>query len=76
VVDRATLSCALDRLTMLSAGGDADLAALFAHAEVKRTFCGQRSPILAATPEHAVKVPLPRNTKSGAVKLRGRLSMR
>ncbi len=76
VVDRATLSCALDRLTMLSAGGDGDLAALFASAEVKRTFCGQRSPILAATPEHAVRPPLPHNAKSGAVKLRGRVSMR
>ncbi len=76
VVDRAALSCALDRLTMLSAGGDPDLAALFARAEVKRTFCGQRSPILAATPEHALPAPQPRNVKSGAVKLRGRLSMR
>jgi hypothetical protein len=77
VVDRATLTCALDRLTMLSAGGDADIAGLFARAEVKRTFCGQRSPILAATPEHAIQVPLPRNMKSDrGVKLRGRLSMR
>jgi hypothetical protein len=77
VVDRAMLTCALDRLTMLSAGGDADLAALFASAEVKRTFCGQRSPILAATPEHALPTPQPRNLKSErAVKLRGRLSMR
>jgi hypothetical protein len=76
VVDRAMLSCALDRLTMLSSGNDPDLAALFARAEVKRTFCGQRSPILAATPERAVPVAPPRNTKSGAVKLRGRLSMR
>ncbi len=56
VVDRATLACALDRLTMLSAGGDAKLAGLFARAEIKRTFCGQRSPILAATPEHEVQV--------------------
>jgi hypothetical protein len=76
VVDRAMLSCALDRLTMLSSGNDPDLAALFAQAEVKRTFCGQRSPILAATPERAAPVAPPRNTKSGAVKLRGRLSMR
>jgi hypothetical protein len=77
VVDRATLSCALDRLTMLSAGGDADLAALFARAEVKRTFCGQRSPILAATPEHALPAPAPRNVRSDrGIKLRGRLSMR
>ncbi len=76
IVDRATLSCALDRLTMLSSGNDPDLAALFAQAEVKRTFCGQRSPVLAATPEHALPAPKPRTTKTGAVKLRGRLSMR
>jgi hypothetical protein len=76
VVDRAVLSCALDRLTMLSAGGDPALAMLFANAEVKRTFCGQRGPILAATPERAMEPPLPRNPKFGALKLRGRLSLR
>ncbi len=50
-VSRATLACAIDRLTILSAGGDGKVAELFARAEVKRTFCGQRNPILAATPE-------------------------
>ena len=54
VVDRATLTCMLDRLTMLSAGGDSRLDAMFARAEVKRTFCGHRTPIFAATPERAV----------------------
>jgi hypothetical protein len=68
LVDRAALLCTLDRLTMLSAGGDTKLAGLFAHAEIKRTFCGQRSPILAATPERNVAVAIPRS-----VKLRGRL---
>ena len=68
VVDRATLVCVLDRLTIISAGGDQDLAELFAHAEVKRTFCGQRSPILAATPEHEARV-----TTSSKSRLRGRL---
>jgi hypothetical protein len=77
VVDRAVLACALDRLTMLSAGGDPEMAALFARAEVKRTFCGQRSPILAATPEHAIAAPLPRDIKSArGLKLRGHISMR
>jgi hypothetical protein len=80
LVDRAMLACALDRLTMLSSGNDADLAALFAHAEVKRNFCGQRSPILAATPEGTLPDPQARNTKLGisfrTLKLRGRLSMR
>ena len=58
-VDRATVACMLDRLTMLSAGGDAALAGLFARAEIRRTFCGARNPILAATPEREVPVPTP-----------------
>jgi hypothetical protein len=62
-VDRATLACALDRLTILSAGGDSDLAGLFANAELKRTFCGARNPILAATPERDVPVPIPHSIK-------------
>ena len=76
VVDRATLACALDRLTMLSAGGDPKLAGLFARAEIKRAFCGQRNPILAATPEHEAQLA-PQNAKlARSVKLRGRLSQR
>ncbi len=72
VVDRATLACLLDRLTIISAGGDELLAGLFARAEIKRTFCGQRSPILAATPERAVAVPIPRSVKAArGVRLRG-----
>jgi hypothetical protein len=74
VVDRATLACALDRLTMLSAGGDPRLEALFAHAEIKRTFCGQRSPILAATPEREQKAVSQRKGKSSRrAELRGRI---
>jgi len=77
VVDRAMLSCALDRLTMLSSGNDPDVAALFARAEVKRTFCGERSPILAATPEHELPAPLPRDARfAHGLKLRGRISTR
>jgi hypothetical protein len=49
VVDRAMVACLLDRLTLVN--GDANLHEMFARAEVKRTFCGQRNPILAATPE-------------------------
>ncbi|HYA06097.1 MAG TPA: hypothetical protein VEF90_09435 [Xanthobacteraceae bacterium] len=72
-VDRATLACALDRLTILSAGGDATLAGLFARAELKRTFCGRRDPILAATPEREVAVPIPRSIRfTRSDKLRGR----
>ncbi len=74
VVDRAGLSCLLDRLTIISAGGDAALAGVFARAEIKRTFCGQRNPILAATPEREVQVAIPRSVKpTHGVALRGRL---
>ncbi len=62
-VDRATLACALDRLTILSAGSDPKLGALFARAELKRTFCGERNPILAATPERDVPVPIPHRVR-------------
>lgn len=62
-VNRETLACALDRLTILSAGGDTKVASLFARAELKRTFCGERNPILAATPERNVAVPIPRRVQ-------------
>jgi hypothetical protein len=65
-VDRATIGCALDRLTVLSAGGDTKVATLFARAELKRTFCGERNPILAATPERNVAVPIPRRIRYGS----------
>jgi hypothetical protein len=69
VVDRATVACMIDRLTMVNA--DTQTATFFARAEVKRTFCGQRSPILAATPERS---PEYRAKLKSA--LRGRLSSR
>jgi hypothetical protein len=71
VVDRAALACALDRLSMLSAGGDAKLDELFARAELKRTFCGEHNPILAATPEREQPTVALQNAK-----LRGRLPLR
>ena len=54
VVDRAMVACLLDRLTLVN--GNAKLAEMFARAEVKRTFCGQRNPILAATPEREERI--------------------
>jgi hypothetical protein len=72
-VNRATLGCALDRLTMLFSGGDPKVAGLFAHAELKRTFCGEHNPILAATPERNVAVPVPhRISFTGRVRPRPR----
>jgi hypothetical protein len=51
-VTRAMLSCALDRLTLVAAGSDQKTAALFAQAELHRSFCGQRSPLMAPTPKY------------------------
>jgi hypothetical protein len=70
VVDRATVGCMIDRLTMVN--GDAPTAAFFASAEIKRTFCGQRSPILAATPEREEHVA-PRQVSKLKSALRGHL---
>ena len=51
-IERSTLACALDRLTLLSAGSEPKIGALFAQAELNRSYCGQRDPILAATPKY------------------------
>jgi hypothetical protein len=51
-IERSTLACALDRLSLLSAGSEPKVGALFAQAELNRSFCGQRSPLLAPTPKH------------------------
>jgi len=51
LVDRSVISCALDRLTLMSAGSDPDIARLFAQAELKRSFCGMRDHLLYATPK-------------------------
>jgi hypothetical protein len=51
LVDRGMIACALDRLSLVAAGSEPRLATLFARAELKRSFCGQKSVILAATPK-------------------------
>lgn len=51
-IERSTLACALDRLTLLAAGNEPKVGALFAQAELNRTFCGQRDPILTSTPKY------------------------
>lgn len=76
IVDRATLACVVDRLTILSAGGDPRLDALFARAEVRRTFCGRRDPIFAATPEHTGSIPRRRGLKPRQVGLRENIQLR
>ena len=61
------IACALDRLTLAAGGGDPKLAALFARAELKRSFCGQQSVFLAATPKRTDWIEAARDPK-----LRGR----
>jgi hypothetical protein len=51
-IRRSTLACALDRLTLLSAGSEPKIGALFARAELHRSFCGQHDPLLASTPKY------------------------
>jgi hypothetical protein len=53
LVPYGELACLLDRLTLMSAGGDDGLAAFFAKAELKRNFCGSAGPIVAATPRRS-----------------------
>lgn len=52
LVRESTLACALDRLTLLSAGSEPKVGAIFAQAELNRSFCGQRDPLMAATPKY------------------------
>lgn len=68
LVDRSAIACAIDRLTLMSAGSAPDIARLFAQAELKRNFCGQRDPILYATPRRSIDPAKPL-----AATLRGRL---
>lgn len=51
-IEHSTLACALDRLTLLAAGSEPKTGALFAQAELNRTYCGQREVILAPTPKY------------------------
>jgi hypothetical protein len=45
---RAAVACMLDRLMLLTAGGEPKLAELFAHAELKRTGCASGPALSAA----------------------------
>ncbi len=67
LVDRGMIACALDRLTLTAGGSEPKLTALFARAELKRSFCGQQSVFLAATPKRADWIEAARDPK-----LRGR----
>jgi len=68
LVDRGMIACALDRLTLLAAGSDPKIGALFAQAELKRTFCGANNVFLAATRKRNDWIAAERDPR-----LRGRL---
>lgn len=71
IVDRSAVSCMLDRLTLLSSGSDQKVAEIFARAEVRRKFCGQRDPLMYATPKR------PGSAETAAsLKLRGTVASR
>ncbi|MCC6949468.1 MAG: hypothetical protein IT539_17055 [Bradyrhizobiaceae bacterium] len=44
-------ACLLDRATLMSAGGDDQLAEFFARAELKRNFCNAHGSFVSATPK-------------------------
>jgi hypothetical protein len=71
LVDQSAISCALDRLTLMSAGSDPDIARLFARAELKRNFCGLRDHLLYATPKRPGDVTHLAESKP---RLRGRIA--
>jgi hypothetical protein len=63
LVDHGMVACALDRLSLVSAGSEPRLAILFARAELRRTFCGQKNVFLAATPKRADWIDAERDPK-------------
>jgi len=63
LVDHRMVACALDRLSLLAAGSAPRLATLFARAELRRTFCGQKNIFLAATPKRTDWIDASRDPK-------------
>lgn len=66
-VARPQIACAIDRLTLLSAGGDMRLAEMFAHADLKRGACGSAGAVMAQSSDNWI-------TSLHAPQLRGRLA--
>lgn len=65
-VERDLAACALDRLALLAAASEPKLRELFARAELKRNFCGQRSHLYTPTPKLGPGAP-PAEIKRGRV---------
>ena len=51
MVAHGQLACFLDRLALMSAGGDERLAEFFAKSELKRSFCGVQRALVNPTPK-------------------------
>lgn len=66
-VARAQIVCAIDRLTLLSAGGDMRLAEMFARADLRRGACGPAGQVMAQSFDNWI-------TSLHAPQLRGRLA--
>jgi hypothetical protein len=64
-VERNFAACALDRLTLVAAGSEPKVRELFARAELKRNFCGQRSHLLTPTPKLGPSAPPPEPRSAG-----------
>jgi hypothetical protein len=56
--ERALAACALDRLALIGTS-EPKLRALFARAEIRRNFCGQRSHLMTPTPKLGPSAPPP-----------------
>jgi hypothetical protein len=63
LVDHGMAACALDRLSLIAAGSEPRLATLFARAELRRDFCGQKNVFLAATPKRTDWIDAQRDPK-------------
>lgn len=72
LVGHGQVACVLDRLAMVSSGGDEKLIELFARAERNRSFCDVRDPLLGTAPRTA---PDWIDTRAGPV-LRGKFTSR
>ena len=71
LVDRSTLACMLDRLTLVSAASDPTLTEFFGRAELRRNFCSQKAAQVAAARKRTEWIEA-----ESAPELRGRLAGR
>jgi hypothetical protein len=71
-VDHDLVACAIDRLTLLAAGSHPKVRELFARAELKRNFCGQRNHLMTPTPKLGPSASPPDSKSRGRIASAGR----